>query len=930
VSFGSQSTTATFLFTDIEGSTRLWEREPERMQRALARHDAHVRTAIVSHRGSVVKMTGDGVCAAFDDALDALVAALRLQRVLADPDATEGIALRVRSGLHWGVVERRDHDYFGSAVNRAARIMGAAHGGQVLLSQAVVDRVRDRLPTEVSLRDLGTVRLRDLARPERVCQVLHPELRRDFPALRSLEATPNNLPQQVSSFVGREREQAELGTLLATARLVTLLGAGGLGKTRLSLQAAADVLDDFPDGAWFVELAPLSDARLVPQAVASVLGVREESGLPVREALVKHVGDRQLLLILDNCEHLLHACADLAKRLLQAGPRLKVLATSREPLRVTGESTYPLPPLAVPDPKHPLALDALAQCESVRLFSERAAAAQPGFRVSDRNAAAVTDICRRLDGIPLALELAAARVRVLPAEKIATRLTDRFRLLTGGDKTALPRQQTLRACIDWSYELLSEPERALLRRLAVFAGGWTLEAAEAVCEGDDVAEAGVLDGLTQLLEKSLIALEAERDRYALLETVRQYARDRLRESGDEARWQGRHLAYFLQVAEEAEPLLRSVEQQAWLDRLETEHDNLRSALTWSASADGNAEGGLRLAGALWWFWLARAHFFEGRGWLSAMLAGAADGHTVARGKALYGAGELAFQQGDYPAARASYTESLALRRQLGDRRGIAGALNNLGNVARDQGDPPSAKSLYEESLAIKRELGDRRGIAMSLNNLGNVAKDQGDYPAARALYEESLATVRELTDPRGIAMSLNNLGGVLLEQGHHSAARAHFEESLAIRRELGERQGVASSLNNLALVATAQGDYPAAIGMHKESLAIKSALGDRLGIAWSLEGLAGVAFALARLCRAARLWAGATRLRDEIGCPLPPDERTRNARQVAAARAASGDAAAFDMACREGRAMTLEQAIAYAFEQDDSGREFAEASSSQR
>jgi predicted ATPase len=398
--------------------------------------------------------------------------------------------------------------------------MSVAHGGQILLSQAVAALVGDRLSDDVSLRDLGNVRLRDMATPERVYQVVHPRLRQDFPALRSLEATPNNLPQQVSSFVGRERALQDIRNQLGNTRLLTLFGAGGLGKTRLSLQVAAEVLDDYPDGVWFVDLAPMTDERLVPQAAASVLGVKEEAGRPVLEALVKYVSDRKLLLILDNCEHLLHACAELAAQLLRSGAHLKILASSRQPLHVAAETTYHVPSLSVPEPLTTVTIEALAQYEAVRLFVDRARAAQPSFQITDTNSEAVVDICHRLDGIPLALELAAARVRALSVNEIAARLNDRFRLLTSGDRTALPRQQTLRASIDWSYDLLTNDERALLRRLAVFAGGWTLEAAEAAGANGDVNKEDVLDLLTNLVEKSLVITDADAGRYRLLETVR--------------------------------------------------------------------------------------------------------------------------------------------------------------------------------------------------------------------------------------------------------------------------------------------------------------------------------------------------------------------------------------------------------------------------
>src|SRR5215471_1389346 len=464
------------LFTDIEASTRLWEQDSERMSRALARHDALSRSAVESHHGVIVKMTGDGMYAAFGDPVDAINATVTLQQALRDPSATGGLELRLRYGLHLGVVERRDQDLFGSPVNRAARIMKAAHGGQILLSQTVVDQVRERLPPAISLRDLGAVRLRDLATSEHVYQVLHPDLRQEFPALRSLEATPNNLPQQVTSFVGRERELGEAKALLEGTRLLTLLGMGGLGKTRLSLQIAADVLENYPDGVWFVDLAPIKDPALVPNAAAQVLGVHDEPGKPLVQTLCAHVKEHKALFVLDNCEHLVAACASLADSLLIQAPQVRIIATSREALRIHGEQTYPVLPLAVPTRNADA--ESLVRSEAVQLFVERARLQKPGFALTEREAPAIAELCARLEGIPLALELAAARLRSLSVEEINKRLHDRFKLLTGGSRVALERQQTLRALVRWSYDLLQEHEQILLDRLSIFVGGFNLEAAE--------------------------------------------------------------------------------------------------------------------------------------------------------------------------------------------------------------------------------------------------------------------------------------------------------------------------------------------------------------------------------------------------------------------------------------------------------------------
>jgi predicted ATPase/class 3 adenylate cyclase len=799
----------TFLFTDIEGSTRLWEHEPERMRPALARHDALARSAVEATRGVIVKMTGDGVHAAFGDPLDAVSAALQLQQALIDPGATHGIPFQVRCGLHLGVVEARDNDFFGNVVNRAARIMGAAHGGQVLLSQPVATLVGDRLPAGVTLRDLGAVRLRDLSSPERVYQLVHPQLRFDFPALRSLEATPNNLPQQVTSFIGRERELADVRKLLQSARLVTLVGAGGLGKTRLSVQAAADVMDDYPDGVWFVELAPLADARLVPQVVASALGVKEEAGRPVVEALMKYVGDRQLLIILDNCEHLTHACAELAHQLLQSGPQAKVLASSREPLHVAGETLYPLPALEVPDPSQNVTLAALTQSDGVRLFVDRAIAVQPSFQVTDRNASAVAEICHRLDGIPLALELAAARVRALSVENIAARLSDRFRLLKGGDRTALPRQQTLRALIDWSYDLLNEAERVLLRRLAVFAGGWTLEAAEAVTAGGDLDRTDVLDLLTQLVEKSLVALEAAGERYRLLETMRQYAEECLdaTDEGDAVRT--RHLNYYLDLAEKARPELVGANQGLWLSRLDLERENILSGHRWCDHADGGAEIGLRLINAVKIYWFNRGLLGLGhRVTVEALARPRAQERNFARSRGLFEAGQLGLFMGRYDEAKAYLDESLAIAREIGDQRRVALVLQPLGLASMGLGDVQAARGYLEEALALAQGQGEKREIAAALNLLAHFHRMQGALDTAEPLYERGLALARDLEDRESIAIGLLNLAMVSIGRGAGDRAREMLQDALAIAEEIGSKRESQSVLEVSAGLAGLRGEWP--------------------------------------------------------------------------------------------------------------------------
>ncbi|HKW80358.1 MAG TPA: tetratricopeptide repeat protein [Casimicrobiaceae bacterium] len=837
------------------------------MQVALARHDAIVRAAVEDNHGRVVKMSGDGAHAAFDDPRDALVAALQLLQALVDPSATNGVALAVRCGLHAGVTDRRDGDFFGTAVNRAARIMSVAHGGQTLVSEAVATLTGERLPLGVALRDLGLVRLRGLTQPERVFQLVHPGLRQDFPALRSLESTPNNLPQRLTSFIGRGRELAEVGGLLAKTRLLTLIGVGGIGKTRLSLEVAVDLVDEYPDGVWYVELAPLTDGRLVAQAVASVLGVKEEAGRPVVEALIKLAADRRLLLVLDNCEHLVDACAELASQLLQAGPHLKVLASSREPLRTAGETTYAVPALPTPGALQPVTVERLDQFEAVRLFVERAAAAKSDFRVTARNAAAVADICRRLDGIPLALELAAARARTLPVESIAARLNDRFALLVGGDRTALPRQQTLHALIDWSHELLSERERVLFRRLAVFAGGFALEGAEAMCGKDDGAH--VFAVLGQLVEKSLVELDSDGERYRMLETVRQYAQQRLDESGDAERARAAHLAFYLALVEKALPELVGPRQGIWLAKLDLERENLLAAHAWCNRSEDNAGFGLRLVSAMRRYWMVRGQLTLGhRVTVEALRRAGAQPRTSARCAALFDAGQLGCWMGRYSEAQGYLQESLSIARELGDKKAVAVVLQPLAMASLGQGNLAAARSHLEEALVLASELGNKREIAAALNALAQVCRAEGDLDSAEPLYQNVLALARELDDREIIAIGLLNLAMVSIGRGSAARAREALLEALSIAEEIGSKPTGQSALDVCSGLCAVCEDWR----------------------------------------NAARLFGAAEAQTGETGLRRDPADEAFLTPLIAEARAALGEAA-FAAAEHAGRALTYEQAI---------------------
>ena len=796
----------TFLFTDIEGSTRLWEQEPERMPLVMARHDAISKSAVERNRGTIVKMTGDGVHAAFDSPLDALIATLEIQQQLATTQSTDGLPLPLRCGLHAGADERRDGDFYGRAVNRAARIMCAAHGGQMLMSKVVADQVGGMLPAGTALRDLGTVRLRDLSGPEHIYQLVHPNLRADFPALRSLEGTPNNLTQQLNSFVGRERELTEIKEMLASNRLVTLLGMGGIGKSRLSMQLAAEVLDDFPDGVWFVELAALTDPASVPQAVASVLGVKEEAGRPVIEALTKYVRDLRLLVILDNCEQVVHGCADISKRLLQAGAQVKILTSSRDYLQVAGETVYNVPTLSVPEAQQRVDVESLIQHEAVRLFVDRASAARRDFGLDEKNAAAVIDICRRLDGIPLAIELAAARVRALTVKTIAARLSDRFRLLVTGDQTVLPRQRTLRALIDWSYDLLTDPEKLLFQRLSVFAGGWTLEAAEAVCADEQLSESDVLDLLTRLVEKSLVVVDVN-ERYRMLDTVRHYAQEELKK-GEDAAVRTRHLEFFLALAETARPELAGSKQRFWLGVLDAERENLISTHVWSQEPQASVESGIRLVQALRTYWINRGLLTHGlQVTLNVLAHPDLQKRSPSRCRALFSAGQLCFFMGREAEAANYLSESLIIARENADEGAAARILQPLGLAYLAVGDLINARKYLDEAVTLARALGNERELGAALTALAALHRTEGRLEAAKPLYKQHLSLARNAGDQELIAIALLNLSMVHIGLGFTEKAQAMLLEAITIAEEVGSNPVTQSALEVFAGLKAADANW---------------------------------------------------------------------------------------------------------------------------
>jgi predicted ATPase/tetratricopeptide (TPR) repeat protein/DNA-binding XRE family transcriptional regulator len=724
----------------------------------------------------------------------------------------------------------------------------------------------------------------------------------------------HNLPLQLTSFIGREKEMAEVERLISTARLVTLTGPGGAGKTRLALQVAAGVVDNFPEGVWLVELAALADPALVPQTVAAVLGLREVPGRGITETLLDYLRSKRLLLVLDNCEHLVQACAELAETLLRACPQLTILTTSREALAIAGESTYPVPALSLPDPEQIRSMGVLTQSEAVQLFVERATAVMPKFALTSENVLAVAEICRQLDGMPLAIELASARVKVMRVEQIAARLNDRFRLLTAGSRTALPRHQTLQALIDWSYDLLSAPEQLLLRRLAVFMGGCRLEMAEAVCAGIGVASDDVFDLMTQLVNKSLVVAQPEQGsetRYRMLETIRQYALARLNASGEADGVWRRAATYLIDLEQTFRPIDHLPSEAA---RLVTELGNLRAALTWSQSATGSTELGMWLALVMFNVPRSSGNMYEIRSWLEAALARAdAEGYEYprARARVLGALGQVVASQGDFAAGSTFMTRSIRLHQQLGERLICAYLLGRLGVFARQHGDAAAARVRMEESLAIFRELEDQAGIADVSLSLAEVASMQGDTEGATSLVEKALPYFRAHDNPEGVGWALNHLGHVAQIRGDYERARWLHEESLEWFEEGGGENPEA--FEALGETALAQGEPTLAITYFGKSLKLSREQGARLYTAWCLAGLAGVAALDEDPERAAQLWSAAEALRQSIGGRAAPASHAMHERLMAAAREQMGQPA-FDAAWAEGQAMTTEQAIELALE----------------
>lgn len=1181
--------TVTFLFTDIEGSTKLAQLYRDAWETLRKRQHAILRAAIEAHNGYIFQIIGDAVCSAFSTADDAVYAAVKSQIDLNAEKWGNDSSIKVRMGIHTGKADIQDDgDYHGYlTMSRVQRLMSAAHGGQVLLSLATEELVRDNLPENVSLRDVGEHRLKDIVQPERIYQLVIPGLPGDFPPLRTpqsfehmpltgltvrligtfqirfdnkpvilssrvaqslfaylilnagtvyrreklagmfwpeasedkartylrnelwrirkalpsndylivdnigiafdsstnywldatlLENLKNNasanelitalsgaqgellpgfyeewvtqerehlqamyeqkmarllelldhekrwqeilewgerwislgqapetayralmsayealgdqakvmstyercvqalrewdlkpseqtralafkrtsalhIPIPLTSFIGREKELQEIAELFSECRLITLTGSGGVGKTRLAIQVVADVLELFPDGVWFLDLAPLADPALLPNTLAEVLDLQQTGGssLSIPELIISYLGTRTTLIIFDNCEHLIDSCAQLVDSLLKSCERLQILATSREALRVAGERTYRVPSLSVP--VEPSTVDTLAKIESVQLFLERAKAVLPSLRLLENDVLPIAQICLRLDGIPLALELAAARVELLSVGQIAERLDDRFRLLTRGARTVLPRQQTMRAVIDWSYNLLSEEEQLLMQRLSVFVGGWTLDAAEAVC-----AEGDILDLLARLVDKSLVITNHEhvdKTRYHYLETIRQYAHEKLNQGEEVQQVRDQHLQYFLMLARRAEPQLYGARQIEWLQILEDENENMRAALEWALQR--NVGAGQELAGALWWSWDLRGYLREGYEWLMKILDASSKNETLIRAKLFAGAAWLAGllgyldqkkalaeesfalyqkledktgiavplitlasvasnQEADYAKAIRLLSESLELFRHSGNNWGVAFVLSMLGTVTETQRNFEQAHKYYQESLQIFKEIGDKDGSAWALYLMGGLASQEGDYAAAKELYEEALQIEKVVKSKLVTVWILTELGMLSIRSGDYDRSRLLLEEAIEMCRKTGNRAHMAYSLQSFGLVTRYQGDYPKARSLYKETLQLSHQLRKDADIAECLIGIGQLTGVQGSHEKFACLLGMAEGAVPDIQKMLVPFFRTETNKFIEMARAALGDEA-YTAAWEAGRQMSLEEAVAYALKE---------------
>ncbi len=923
---GFPSGTVTFLFTDIEGSTKLSQEYPDEMPALLERHNDILNQAIQAHNGFVFQIVGDSYSAAFHNAMDAMQAVLDAQHAL-HTEAWSPAPIKVRMGIHTGPAQLQDiskgSHYSGYAtLATTQRVMSAGHGGQILISKSVHELLVNHLPQNVQLIDMGEHHLKDVVQQQHLFQLQAADLPSEFPALKTQKIKNHNLPVKLTSFIGRQRELIEVQKKLNEARLLTLIGPGGTGKTRLSIQLGGEQLALYPDGVWMIELAPLADPSLITQTIASVLGLRESPDRPLIDLVIDYLRAKTALIILDNCEHLIDACARLAESLIQACANIKILASSREALGVSGETTYRVPSLGIPQDYRGLNdVGSLMDFESIQLFADRASAANPKFQLMKENASSVAQICRRLDGIPLALELAAARTRVLSVEQIAERLDDRFRLLTGGSRTALPRQQTLRALIDWSYDLLSDPEKALFRRLAVFVGGWTLEAAESVCSGGGVESYEVLDLLTQLVDKSLVIAEEKNNlvRYHRLETIRQYARDKLFESDEAVKIRNNHLDYYIKITQTVNSVWYGLESEA-NTLLDAEDDNIRSALSWAIESDPHKAVRLMSWAVAMGRWIMRGYITEARDWCELILSKietlAPDTEQKSSHAYILNRYSQALMNlGDHQGSRNAAEKSVGLAREIGDQKILAEALGSLGIGALYSGDPEYALQATTESLAICDRIQFPQGSLWSLNTMVHIFTVMGDEPRKRKYSAEYESTLRVLGSQPDIVDTEMNLVEQAFLEGDLEAALSHADTAFNILEERGGtyrlvnfESGVAHDLRKAGMDAEALKHYRRTIRLWQD-------FGHRSAVAHQLECFALIAIKHNQLPRAVKLFAVAEALREVSNSVRTPVEQKEfdEAKHKMQSKMKQED---FDKIWEEGRSITMEQAIEFALEEN--------------
>jgi predicted ATPase/class 3 adenylate cyclase len=913
--------TATFLFTDLENSTPLWESHPDLMPGLSARHDALMQEAIAARGGRVVKSTGDGFHAVFDASTDAVASALAGQLAMHnEPWPAETGPLRVRMGLHTGESREREGDFYGSEVNRAARLMGVAHGGQILVSQATAALIRTALPHDVSLRDLGEHRLRGLAVTERISQLRHPDLPGEFPPLKSLSTYKHNLPVQLSTFVGREKELADVNRLLKGSHLLTLLGPGGTGKTRLMLEAAEEIVGDFANGVFLVELAPLTDPDLIEERVATALGVQEQPGRAMLESLVEFLRLKELLLLLDNVEHVVRRSAEMAEHLLRHCPKLKMLVTGREALFIGGEVTLQIPSLSLPPGNGKVDLDRVRSSEAVQLFLTRAQEFRPAFELSDANASTIAEIVCRLDGIPLALELATARLRMLTVDQIAARLNDRFRLLTGGRRTAMARQQTLQAMIDWSWNLLDDKERLLLQRLSVFSGGWSMAAAQSVVTDHELDEYDVFDLMEQLVVKSLVTVNYPASgsaRYSMLESIRQYGRDRLFESGESEALRDRFTDYYVAFAEEAGPHLRQSDMLAWMARIIAELDNLRAVMVWTQ--EERPELALRIASCLIYGEVQWLHPSEARSWLQPAIqrarvlleAGSPELRIADFIRALIGLGATYAWYGRPAEALPLLDEGILLARRHGeDRHRVYATAIKYGGEWRVLTEEQMRE--LEEVIDVGRQKGLQLELMSALGSYGFSLVMKGKMDEAEPYVEETLALARELDNPYMNALVRSGQGFIAHVRGDFAAAKEHALESLVNYEALNMKRSAVTARSMLAHVARREGDLEEAEGYYRKTIIGWQELGHGPAVAHQVECFAYLALERGQHERAARLLGAAGNARRELNSLSDAPREIADLDQAMKRLAEAMGKAERDKSLAKGRQMSLDDAVTLA------------------